>query len=115
MSTYLNIGNSSSIFADEVNNTRTHIVIEDVFTEEVESIPYESDYLEANTNPIRLNEDDLERLLSFIEPTYDNFEKGVCYLFNSPYEEEFIKDFVVRWYTQEDYNDASISPKILLG
>nr|WP_285816903.1 DUF5906 domain-containing protein [Lactobacillus taiwanensis] len=79
-----------------------------MFTEEVEPIPYESDYLEANTNPIRLYEDDLERLLSFIEPTYDNFEKGVCYLFNSPYEEEFIKDFVVRWYTQEDYNDAQL-------
>ncbi len=108
MSTYLNIGNSSSIFANDDDDKPVPIVIEDVFSGEVEPFICEPYELEANTNPIRLNEEDLESLISFIEPTYDNFEKGVCYLFNSPYELQFIQDFVVRWFTQEESNDAQL-------
>ena len=54
MSIYLDIRDCSSIFADDDDDTPAKIVIEGVFTEEVEPFLSESYELEANTNPIRM-------------------------------------------------------------
>lgn len=90
---------------DDDDDSGPEIVIESFFRN-VESDTIPSYNLIANTNPIRLSKNDLHTLVDQFKPTYDNFEKYICYLFNSPYKQEFILDFVCSWYVQNPNNNV---------
>lgn len=99
-----NFDTDQDIFIADDDDDQDQTVIETLFVGiEPDSIP--SNDLNANTNPIRLNQKNLYRLIDLFEPTYDNFEKCICYLFNSPYIKDFILPFVIEWYCQKPYNE----------
>ena len=113
------------MFIEEEDTTDEPIIInddeDDLFVDELMEQPYllrknifklkpitkKIDDFDMNYSLIKLGREDLVTLLSFFEPTYDNFDKCIKYLFKSPYKQDFIEEFVVGWYCQGEYNYAS--------
>lgn len=61
--------------------------------------------IKGNRNLIKLGQKDLVRLISYVEPTYDNFVNVLIFLFKSFYKKEFIEQLVSEWYLQDSTND----------
>ena len=54
--------------------------------------------LNVDDKLILLEESDLLELLNQFEPSYENFTSIVCNILSSPYESEFLKSVIEKWY-----------------
>lgn len=65
------------------------------------------DSLEYNERLIKLNEDELYELLSLFPCEFDDLKSIGSILLHSPFEKEFIRDTLNKWYFQRRHTNES--------